>query len=858
MRQGTEESDGNLRFKEIIAGFRLILFWLLLAFPIHALAELTPTAPDSIVIGWIEAGDSLSLNNWLARGGDPSSKGELNYPLLSSAIQSHRLNLARLLILYGADPNIAGWVGFTALHYAVGNNDTSSIAFLLNNGADIERRDKADRTPLLLSIDWGRYEAFDYLVWNGADIHSEYHIPFSRTVSSPIHYAASKGFTIFIKDLLDAGVNIDCVDSEGNTPLRLAWENEYAPGVRCGNTYISEKMEVWPGKDAFLFLIHSGADTARWRPEPAELLWRGAKYDCPELIRFAAQRGAQIRQLIPMELGSGYMNHLDEDSLRLGRQAIHLAAKFNAVSALNYLTASGVPFDAPDADGWRPFDLAVHWDSPDAVRFFIEKGVNPNRPLSNGVLPLQQALRARAYKAHRALREKGADPTKLDLSDPAPLLNAVYDLDTALVKDLIRWGFNVNKPGAEQKRPIHQAADRGSALFCSLLLDAGASPDLTDAAGSPAFGYIFWDYIPNYRSEAAKLLIRRGANLNKRLQNGHTALAMAVIYKDFELVDLTLEHGADPNIPDDDGWGPLSYVGGEKSVDLAEKLISHGANINPFAKINERVVHHAVEKKDKKLLEYLLAKGFDRNLNPAQQKDSPLFIAVTRGDAELAKMLLEAGANPNIGLDAEEALTKDENMFNAAAYRGDTTMMRILIEAEMQVSLMLIQYYRNDWSNLVSLIIEERRQRGESDLIPEKFAIYLAGFENSIEVAKVLIDAGADLNYRDRQRQTPLWWVVNAPEMAPRKPFPKPEMADLMLSRGAKPNQTDIAGNNLLCFSCSIGADWMVSRLLKAGADPNSTQRGERAIVIANGGGYGKIVKILTDAGANPIKFQER
>jgi hypothetical protein len=97
---------------------------------------------------------------------------------------------------------------------------------------------------------------------------------------------------------------------------------------------------------------------------------------------------------------------------------------------------------------------------------------------------------------------------------PAALSAALYDAITAcdllLAIKLLRMGASVNWPneGDENRTPLHQAVNIGSGSGCELLLQHGASTDLTDVRLWTALHYAAY----HEDADCAEMLLLRGAN----------------------------------------------------------------------------------------------------------------------------------------------------------------------------------------------------------------------------------------------------------------------------------------------------------------------------------------------------------
>jgi len=80
--------------------------------------------------------------------------------------------------------------------------------------------------------------------------------------------------------------------------------------------------------------------------------------------------------------------------------------------------------------------------------------------------------------------------------------------------------------------------------------------------------------------EAARLLLASGADVHATGRNAtaNQPLHAAVAGKRQELVELLVEHGADVNAQDGDGWTPLNLAAHEGSLDTITYLLAHGAD----------------------------------------------------------------------------------------------------------------------------------------------------------------------------------------------------------------------------------------------------------------------------------------
>lgn len=126
---------------------------------------------------------------------------------------------------------------------------------------------------------------------------------------------------------------------------------------------------------------------------------------------------------------------------------------------------------------------------------------------------------------------------------------------------------------------LHAAASSGNEDLINFLLEEGLDINYPTPDGwTPLF-----IAARDGQAEAAKLLIFRGADLNVQTDRGATALLMALTQPypsekvRQDLLIYMLKRGADPNLPDANGYFSLYYAATLKNADAVELLLEYGA-----------------------------------------------------------------------------------------------------------------------------------------------------------------------------------------------------------------------------------------------------------------------------------------
>jgi uncharacterized protein len=131
-----------------------------------------------------------------------------------------------------------------------------------------------------------------------------------------------------------------------------------------------------------------------------------------------------------------------------------------------------------------------------------------------------------------------------------------------------------------------------------------------------------------------------------------------------------------------------------------------------------------------------------------------------------------------------------------------------------------------------------------------KTSLYISIEKNRIDIAQILIEAGADVNLPSLEKATPLIAASYAGSL----PF-----VDLLLQHGAKHEPTDRLHKSALVYAAGMGHTAVVERLLQAGAPIDQAPVDALTpLMWAAGQGHAETVKFLLAKGANKSLQDER
>ena len=353
--------------------------------------------------------------------------------------------------------------------------------------------------------------------------------------------------------------------------------------------------------------------------------------------------------------------------------------------------------------------------------------------------------------------------------------------------------------------------------------------------------------------QAVRAALARKADVNAAQVDGTTALHWAVERDDLEMADLLIRGGARVDARTREGVMPLQLATVNGSAAMLDRLLKAGADPNaPFTTAGDTAIMMAARTGKTDAIRVLVESGANVNAKETWGGTTALMWAVSEGHADATRALIAAGAEANArsnyvaaangrGFEGRTPVAnrtdpKTEEFASGwltpltlAAREGDVELTRILLDAGADV-------------NTVA---------GDG-----KTALAVAVFNGNYDVASLLVDRKADVNKADAQRFTPLFWAVDRRNMETAPNFPWMVTADplplirKMLDAGANPNalvnNTPRArmreGSPRIVFATALmraafAADLeLVNLLLERGADPKIVSRDNETMLSAAAG----------------------
>jgi ankyrin repeat protein len=459
------------------------------------------------------------------------------------------------------------------------------------------------------------------------------------------------------------------------------------------------------------------------------------------------------------------------------------------------------------ADNCTALHFAVLADAPELVRLLMQHGADAHAgiyPHRDATTPVTIATERGYADIVEIIRgEEGRRRAQHTGDEWPPLHQAAWTLNEGEIRALLERGANPNEPARLGLTPLDMAASavaRSTAGFrehftriANLLQRRGAA--MTDRA-AVALGEADW-----IRARHAE----RG--LATAVSNGAAGLLrIAVTHDRSDMLALLLDLGVDPDERVRVGgideiqysWGfPLWECAATGKHEMAEILLSRGADPNASVEASGSPIHQAYGQRDRQMIELLERYG--------ARIDAPT-AAVYRQTALAKRLFDEVGDQPDV----------QERVLWSAACGGDTEIVRL--------ALARIDWARTDprWFNILEqpLRIWNHGSGHWTDETLDR-STYVECFR--------LVLARADPNIRGRVQDSGTFGLTILHSVAGSRGHvtaaERVAFATLLLDAGARPDIRDhILASTPLGWACRWGRAELVALLLDRGADPIETE----------------------------------
>lgn len=544
----------------------------------------------------VRSGDLRTARRLAKNSASLNARGTNGDTPISHAVKCRNYAVAQTLLNAGANPNRVNDEGRTPLYFAVEAGDTALVELLLKHGARVGIQYEIFETSMEVAARCGRVEALAAMWRHGVSFKNEiaertlveavrmnqpkvvrFMIQHGTKVNtgdmaeaSPLEVAVGRGHMETIKTLLELGADPNFPPDSTEPALALA----------CSRT-VDDPMTL------VKLLLAKGAKVNGWgRRDQASPIGIAAASGELEILQLLLSKGAN-----PNGLANGILYELGPEPIPAIRAVLKIG---NLYSAEQHIATYGGTMTLAERAQTR--QNAEARDLP-IVGALLNRGVRLNQ--GENRFALIDAAQTGRLSCVELLIKHGA-PVNLRDSEvfsraELPIPDEQTSATAGGVRDTIfdTWG------GAFGNTPFRAACSYGHVEIAQFLLGQGAKADVIDINGQTALmALASWgassnartlplgwelgrfeedDVIPNPQVTAQeiaenvriasvkdlgliKLLLKAGVPVNAQDKAGDSALSMAAVQGNLEVVNALLAEGANPNAQDIDGESVLIRV----------------------------------------------------------------------------------------------------------------------------------------------------------------------------------------------------------------------------------------------------------------------------------------------------------
>lgn len=453
------------------------------------------------------------------------------------------------------------------------------------------------------------------------------------------------------------------------------------------------------------------------------------------------------------------------------------------------------------------------------------------------------------------------------------------------IVDLFKWlikskKIDINEQDKNGKTALMIATESNNHQLGMELLKAGADTDKQDKDGKTALMYAaerifnetnlnFYDNQP-YRiikfDDIGIELLKADADIDKQDKDGKTALMYAYIHENYLFAEILLDYGADVNIKNDKQENVLLMILSspyirEKDAEFIELFLKSGSDIE-YIHFKEIFIYSIYN-----MEKYYYKSGY-RYLTTLSLLSRYLSESVADGDLELVNFIIDMNIIHRESVDISvsyidnfihhdkqdnwtDFVSNTKEIFKAfMREKGGASMEKILLTASSRGNKEIVKTVIEKGVNLSSSYYKSISPLHVAISGYSKFEFSIKPFkdkekilEDYLEIIKLLIEAGADVNIKNKEGETPLilsYITFNI------------EIHELLIKSGANLNEQDKNGYTALMWSSCDSNVELTKLLIKEGADLDMQNNdGDTALIIASRENIREIIKLLIDNNAD-------
>ncbi len=659
------------------------------------------------------------------------------------------------------------------------------------------------QTALHIATISGHTGVVDYIIHqNGAIRTSD--LLHSQDISgaTPLHESVRYGRTNICRMLLDAGSQVDALDSIGKTPLLLIVPKDSQSEIyniliqhganinqkdMYGDTvlHIATMAEVSP--EVLELLVKEGAPVNERNKQGVTPLSLAIERKLDDEVVFYAKNGADI---------------FAED--REGNTPLTQALDSSTINMLKTLITSENVL-SKDSAGNTPLHYAIMRDSPAAyIQYLVETGADVNARNKNGDSVLYLTVQKNNRDAGSLLLDRNADIFATNTQNYSPLRLALTNGGELM--DWVITSQTLNTTDGSGNTPLHYAAEWQLNDAIIALIEKGAKINAVNSNGETAL----FSAVKSDSVSTVNILIEYGAVIDTRNSLardylGNTPLHSAVRWSAFNVAKDLINNGIDVDAQNLSGKTALCDACRSGKYDMAQLLLDSSADINATDATGRTVLMDAIQSMSEPMISMLLANGANPHIQEMYGRNAYHDAACT-GNINIINLIRKAGGNPlsrDVYGDTPFSLVLGNEEKVIRAVLGNNTT---IVDSDGNTPVHIAVTKKVSKAKLTMLLnmgypVSQRNSKGLSAL-NEAVAL------NQKKLAIVLLERGADPYLSTTSGENALTSAFKTNNI---------DILDAIVKYCSK--KTDRQGDGILHYACRMADENTVIHLLSLNLD---------------------------------------
>lgn len=636
-------------------------------------------------------------------------------------------------------------------------------------------------TPLMKASEKGDLEMVRLLLKNGASVNER-----NRLDETALYFAARSGYVEIVKELIQKGAIVDEFNNKTiETPLMSAagYQRGYNRILFTLNNNAEDHLNV------VRLLLKNGADINRKKPGCQAAISTASLGGDADMVKLLIENGANIKDC----LIDRYKNI--DNLYKIPDWMLNIAAKVSATLVMKYDTKMAeMVINKQHNDSRTPLMIAAQKNHVKVAQLLIEKDMRAAESISCFIIipdnmdlekvPLFISASVGGKNIHGEVdiyiykqREKllyyiPKLAGGLMYFEQQIIANPGVNLNDVITELTENKNFKNGKLDSESIKLLelktnHKIANRivdrtsinnrltalmiasrnGSTDVVKLLLEKGASINKTDRDGMTALMHA----VEAGQLNVVKTLLENGADFNKQtVCCRFTALMLASVNGHNDIVKILLKHGASAEEKGVYGITALILASAQGCTEVIKTLLDHGTLIDNSDQIGDTAFMTAVATNKIGVVKLLLEKGAAINKKDTVGESTALTAASVTGNIEMVKLLLEKGAIINY-----QSKIGGNPLITASAMGHDNIVKLLLEKGAKTIINNEIHSADNTkvdalGGGVCDLISKTKFYKSIEKITEGDTALTIASINGHDKVVKLLLENGANSNKKNK------------------------------------------------------------------------------------------------------------